>query len=161
LPDPFCLTPFATPVIPWSLLDSAKVPGGSAELRLLRRGTEFSIRLGTAELMNSRVCGSEQALANLACRRIGGRAAPHFLIGGLGMGFTLRAALAGLGAQARCTIAQRGTVIHGSWAENDSAITAEIERARDGAASSAPRARMWLNEQANTRRGEEDDWLND
>jgi spermidine synthase len=93
-------------VIPWSLLDSATVPGGSAELRLLQRGAEFSIRLGTTELMNSRRSGSEQALANLACQRVGDRAGPHFLIGGLGMGFTLRAALAGLGGQARCTVAE-------------------------------------------------------
>jgi len=93
-------------VIPWILLDSAKVPGGSAALRLLRRGAEFSIRLDTAELMNSRLNGSEQALADLACARLRDRTAPHVLIGGLGMGFTLRAALAALGPQARCTVAE-------------------------------------------------------
>ena len=93
-------------MIPWTLLGSAKVPGGSAELRLLQRGAEFSIRLDTAELMNSRISGSEQALAKLACERIRDPAAPHLLIGGLGMGFTLRAALAALGPQARCTVAE-------------------------------------------------------
>ena len=93
-------------MIPWILLDSAKVPGGSAALRLLRRGAEFSIRLDTAELMNSRLNGSEQALADLACARLRDRPAPHVLIGGLGMGFTLRAALAALGPQARCTVAE-------------------------------------------------------
>lgn len=93
-------------MIPWSLLDSAKVPGGTVELRLLQRGPEFSIRLGTAELMNSRINGSEQALANLACQKISDRAAPQLLIGGLGMGFTLRAALAGVGTGARCTVCE-------------------------------------------------------
>lgn len=92
-------------MIPWSLLDTARVPGGG-ELRLLRRGAEFSIRLDGNELMNSRLSGSEQALAALACERIQSRKAPVLLIGGLGMGFTLRAALAGLGAQARIVVAE-------------------------------------------------------
>jgi spermidine synthase len=90
---------------PWSLLDTAHVPGGG-ELRLMRRGAEFSIRLGTNELMNSRLSGSEEALATLACERIRGRESTQMLIGGLGMGFTLRAALAALGTQARITIAE-------------------------------------------------------
>ncbi|WP_187972671.1 hypothetical protein [Aquibium microcysteis] len=92
-------------MIPWIQLDSARVPGGG-ELRLKQRGGEFSIMLGTNELMNSRLSGSEEALAKLACARIGGRAAPHVLIGGLGMGFTLRAALAALGPGARVTVAE-------------------------------------------------------
>jgi spermidine synthase len=90
---------------PWSLLDTAHVPGGG-ELRLMRRGAEFSIRLGANELMNSRLSGSEEALATLACERIRGRESTQMLIGGLGMGFTLRAALAALGTQARITIAE-------------------------------------------------------
>jgi len=93
-------------VIPWVLLDSAPVPGGSSELRLLRRGAEFSIRLGRDELMNSRLSGSEEALATMACERIRSRKAPRLLIGGLGMGFTLRAALSSLGADARVTVAE-------------------------------------------------------
>jgi spermidine synthase len=93
-------------VIPWVLLDSAPVPGGSSELRLLRRGVEFSIRLGRDELMNSRLSGSEEALAALACARIRSRTAPRLLIGGLGMGFTLRAALSALGPDARVTVAE-------------------------------------------------------
>ena len=92
-------------MIPWSLLDTARVPGGG-ELRLLQRGAEFSIRLDQNELMNSRVSGSEAALATLACEKIGGRKQPHVLIGGLGMGFTLRAALAALGPEARITVAE-------------------------------------------------------
>jgi spermidine synthase len=92
-------------VIPWSLLDRAQVPGGS-ELRLLRRGAEFSIKLDKNELMNSRLSATEQALATIGCATIKSRARPHVLIGGLGMGFTLRAALAVLGPKARVTVAE-------------------------------------------------------
>src|SRR6056297_1719466 len=81
---------------PWVHLGTATAPGGGA-FRLLRRGDEFSIRLGVGvELMSSRQSGSEEALAQLAAQRIAGRRAPGFLIGGLGMGFTLRAAQAAL-----------------------------------------------------------------
>jgi spermidine synthase len=93
-------------VIPWSLLDSAHVPDGREELRLMRRGTEFSIKLGQSELMNSRLSGSEEALATIACERIRDRSEPRILIGGLGMGFTLRAALAALGPAARIVVAE-------------------------------------------------------
>jgi spermidine synthase len=72
----------------------------------MRRGAEFSIRLGSNELMNSRRGGSEQALATLACERIRARKRAEMLIGGLGMGFTLRAALAMLGSEARITVAE-------------------------------------------------------
>jgi spermidine synthase len=93
-------------VIAWSLIDTAPVPGGGDELRLMRRGAEFSIRLGHNELMNSRVGGSEAALATIACERIGAVKRPRLLIGGLGMGFTLRAALPVLGSQARIIVAE-------------------------------------------------------
>jgi spermidine synthase len=93
-------------VIPWSLIDTAQVPGAAGELRLMRRGAEFSIRLDGNELMNSRRVGSEQALAKIACEKIRARAQPQVLIGGLGMGFTLRAALAELGADARIIVAE-------------------------------------------------------
>lgn len=92
-------------MIPWSLLATAQVPDGG-ELRLMRRGAEFSIRLGHNELMNSRLVGSEEALATIACEKIRARKLPRILIGGLGMGFTLRAALAVLGAEARVTVAE-------------------------------------------------------
>jgi spermidine synthase len=93
-------------MIPWMQLDSAKIPGGREELRLKRRGSEFSIMLGANELMNSRLSGSEEALARLSCAKIGGRRQPKMLIGGLGMGFTLRAALAGLPADANVVVAE-------------------------------------------------------
>jgi len=92
-------------MLPWVQLDSATAPGGG-ELRLKQRGTEFSIMLGTNELMNSRLSGSEEALAKLSCERIGARRSPHMLIGGLGMGFTLRAALSELGPDAHVTVAE-------------------------------------------------------
>ena len=93
-------------MIPWLQIDSARVPGSEVELRLMQRGAEFSMKLGQNELMNSRLSGSEEALATLACRRIDAVKAPHLLIGGLGMGFTLRAALAVLGPKARITVAE-------------------------------------------------------
>lgn len=80
-------------MIPWVHLATATVPGGTTQLRLKQRGGEFSIMLGTNELMNSRLSGSEQALAELVAARIAAKAKPKVLIGGLGMGFTLRAAL--------------------------------------------------------------------
>ena len=91
---------------PWVLLDSAPVPDDGGELRLLRRGTEYSIMAGAIELMNSRLSGSEEALADLAFAKLKGVRAPTVLIGGLGMGFTLRAALAALPAEARVVVAE-------------------------------------------------------
>ena len=93
-------------MLPWIHLDSAPTPGGGT-LRLMRRGDEFSIRLeGGGELMNSRRSGSEEALATLAWARISERPAPRVLIGGLGMGFTLRAAQAVAGPETRLTVAE-------------------------------------------------------
>ena len=93
-------------MIPWLLIDSAVVPGAEVELRLKRRGDEFSMMLGDNELMNSRLSGSEEALATLTCRRIESVKRPNILIGGLGMGFTLRAALAVLGPEARIVVVE-------------------------------------------------------
>src|SRR3954452_15801439 len=93
-------------MIPWEKLDTTRIPGTEGELRLMRRGTEFSIMLGTNELMNSRLSGSEAALATLAAKKIEAVAKPHVLIGGLGMGFTLRAALAVLGGGARIVVSE-------------------------------------------------------
>ncbi|CDX42598.1 conserved hypothetical protein [Mesorhizobium plurifarium] len=93
-------------MIPWVQLDSARTPDGGQELRLKQRGDEFSIMLGANELMNSRLSGSEEALARLSCERIAGRKWPRLLIGGLGMGFTLRAALAAVDRGAAVTVAE-------------------------------------------------------
>lgn len=104
-------------MIPWIQLGKAPVPGGG-EVRLMRRGAEFSIRLGAKELMNSRLSGSEEALATLTCAKIHHRARPRILIGGLGMGFTLRAALAALGADARIEVAELIPAV-AQWAESE------------------------------------------
>ncbi|MEN3149852.1 hypothetical protein ABCW43_21360 [Neorhizobium sp. IRAMC:178] len=93
-------------MLPWIQLDRATIPGEGGELRLKQRGSEFSIMLGSTELMNSRLSGSEEALATLSCERIAGRKNAHMLIGGLGMGFTLRAALGVLPDDARVTVAE-------------------------------------------------------
>lgn len=91
---------------PRVLLDTAEIPNGGSELRLFQRGHEFSIMLGSNELMNSRLSGSEEALATLPCERLSDRTAPRLLIGGLGMGFTLRATLPLLGAKAEIIVAE-------------------------------------------------------
>ena len=83
-------------MIPLEQLATAQVPGGE-ELRLMRRGKDFMIVLDRNELMNSRMSGSEEALAEMTAGRLGNRPRQHWLIGGYGMGFTLRAALRRLG----------------------------------------------------------------
>jgi len=93
-------------LIPWVHLDTAAIPGEQEPLRLKRRGDEFSMMVGTTELMNSRQRGSEQALATLTCARLRDRPRARILIGGLGMGFTLRAALDALGPAARVVVAE-------------------------------------------------------
>ena len=92
----------------FELLGTAIIPGKGTELRLLQRNEEFSIRIAgkPGELMNSRLHGSEDALATLACERITDISAPRVLIGGLGMGFTLAAALGALGDAAEVTVAE-------------------------------------------------------
>src|SRR5215213_9673092 len=90
---------------PRELIATAVVPGGD-ELRLFRRGDDFMIVLGSNELMSSRMRGSEEALAVMTCARLGNRTAPHLLIGGYGMGFTLRTALQVLPPRASLTVAE-------------------------------------------------------
>jgi spermidine synthase len=93
-------------VIPWELVSTARVPGADGELKLYRRGDEFAIRIGGAELMNSEVHASEDALAEAACERLPDRTRPRILVGGLGMGFTVATALRQLGARAKVVVAE-------------------------------------------------------
>ena len=93
-------------MIPWELLDSTIVPGEGSELHLYRRGDEFSIKARHCELMNSRTHGSEDALAERVCQQLAARSRPRILIGGLGMGYTLAAALAQLGSDAEVVVAE-------------------------------------------------------
>ena len=90
---------------PRELIGTAKIAGG-VELRLFRHGDDHVIMVENNELMSSRVGGSEEALALMTCERLGARAAPHLLIGGYGMGFTLRATLGVLAANGRVTVAE-------------------------------------------------------
>ncbi len=90
---------------PREFVGAASVPGG-VELRLFRHGDDHVIMVDNNELMSSRVGGSEEALALMTCERLGARAAPQLLIGGYGMGFTLRAALGVLDADGRATVAE-------------------------------------------------------
>jgi spermidine synthase len=87
------------------LIGTAWVPDG-VELRLLRNEDDFAIVLERNELMSSDMHASEQALATMTCERLEAGDAPQLLIGGYGMGFTLRAALAVLGKDASVTIAE-------------------------------------------------------
>jgi spermidine synthase len=86
-------------------LATAQVPGGE-ELRLFRRDRDYMIVLDRNELMNSRMSGSEEQLATLTVARLKNRTNPRILIGGYGMGFTLRAALAVLPAGAKVVVAE-------------------------------------------------------
>ncbi|MBN2429560.1 MAG: hypothetical protein JXK94_14595 [Deltaproteobacteria bacterium] len=94
-------------MIPWKLIDTTQIPGNAGELQLHQRNTEFSISIvGGPVLMSTRAHGSEDALGELACSKIAGRARPRVLIGGLGMGFTLAAALSVLGTNAEVVVAE-------------------------------------------------------
>lgn len=95
----------------WKLLGEALIPGtepGSGQTMYLYQGKDdFSIKLGRGqELMNSRKHGSEDALGELPCRRLKNSRQAKVLIGGMGMGFTLAAALRSTGSEAEITVAE-------------------------------------------------------
>jgi len=89
---------------PQVLIDQATTPDGK-ELVLYERDGVFTIRVDGFELMSSRAHGSEEDMADLAFAHLGG-GAPRILVGGLGMGFTLRAVLNGLPPNGRVTVAE-------------------------------------------------------
>lgn len=92
---------------PWNLIDSSEIPANGGELRLYRRADDYTIMLvGNGELMSSRTHGSEDALAELGCHHLLNSAKPRVLIGGLGIGFTLAAALAQLREEAEVVVAE-------------------------------------------------------
>ena len=91
---------------PWQLLGRAQIPGEGAELVLYRRDSEFSLRVDNQELMNSRVHGSEEAMSTLGCQHLAKRPSARVLIGGLGMGYSLRTALDILGEDAQVVVAE-------------------------------------------------------
>lgn len=90
--------------LPIELIDTADIPGGG-QLSLRRRGDDFAIEYGDTQLMVSWVSQSEQALATLAWQRVS-KVNAQLLIGGLGMGFTLVAALAALPADASVVVSE-------------------------------------------------------
>ncbi|MDH2152479.1 spermidine synthase, partial [Sphingobium yanoikuyae] len=90
--------------LPIITVDIADIPGGG-QLHLLQCGTEFSIQFGDDELMGSRDHESEKALARLTQERLAQRDG-DILIGGLGMGFTLGAALDAWSQSATITVAE-------------------------------------------------------
>ena len=92
-------------MIPWEQLGRVLVPGG-VELSLHRRDQEYVIRVNGYPLMGSREHGSEDSLAHLGCAGLRDKAKPRVLIGGLGMGYTVRAALDVLGPQAAVDVAE-------------------------------------------------------
>ncbi|OFA31098.1 hypothetical protein BAE46_08980 [Glaciecola punicea] len=95
-------------MIPWVYLGKAIIPNNGGELTLSRRDEEFSIKLSgiRGELMNSRVYNSEQELATLGCAHISTTKNAHVLVGGLGMGYTLAAALGATNNSATVTVAE-------------------------------------------------------
>jgi spermidine synthase len=77
-------------MIPWVIVDAETAPGGT-RLELARRGTEWEVRADRATLMSNRAHGSEDALPRLALREV--PRATRVLLGGLGLGYSLRATL--------------------------------------------------------------------
>jgi spermidine synthase len=92
-------------VKPWKLLGEASTPDGH-EMRLIARDGEFVILLDGKTLMSSRLHGSEEELALAACPPVSDRKKPTVLVGGLGMGFTLRATLNLLPADATVVVSE-------------------------------------------------------
>jgi len=92
-------------VRPWELLGETRTPDGE-DMRLTRQGSEYVILAGGKPLMSSRMHGSEEALAAFGCRDARARDEPCVLVGGLGMGFTLRATLDVLPAAATVVVAE-------------------------------------------------------
>ncbi len=94
----------------WELIDSTEVPGGQSYMRLMRRGDELVIRVDGRELMSTRMHGSEDALADLAIDALGKQTKTptnyRILIGGMGIGFTLAAALKRVSSKSQITVAE-------------------------------------------------------
>ncbi len=92
----------------WTLLDTANIPNNNDELRLFQRADDFSIHLKgvRGELMNSRMHCSELALAELGCAHIQGMGNTKVLVGGMGMGFTLGAALKATSISSQVIVAE-------------------------------------------------------
>lgn len=91
-------------MIPLVAVEKVTTPIG--EMILSRRGNDYTIRVSGIELMSSMNHRSEDEIGRLACAALAGVAAPRILIGGLGLGYTLRAALDALGPKAKVDISE-------------------------------------------------------
>jgi spermidine synthase len=92
-------------VKPTTQIATAKSPDGT-DITLYEHDGDFLIRAGRGDLMTSRESWSELELARLACARLDRAREPVVLIGGLGMGYTLRMALNLLAADAKVVVAE-------------------------------------------------------
>ena len=97
-------------MIKWELIDSAEIPGTASYMSLMRRGHELVIRVDERDLMSNRTHGSEEALADLVIDRLekGATKKPDLrvLIGGMGIGYTLAAALKRVGKNSEVVVAE-------------------------------------------------------
>ena len=113
----------------WQVLDRVATEEGALELRH-REGGEYLITIGGRILMNSALHRTEVAVAELACREVADRKQPKVLVGGLGMGFTLRAALDALPQSATVVVAELQPEVV-DWCRGPLAhLTAEATRDR-------------------------------
>lgn len=90
---------------PWILIETAATPDGGV-IALYRHDQSYTIRINGQELMSTHHHASEEALATLTCRPLAAHTQARVLIGGLGFGYTLRAALSALGADAHVVVAE-------------------------------------------------------
>ena len=97
----------------WDLVDEAAIPHDDATMYLRRRGNAWGIWVDDRQLMTNRLHGSEDALADLACDRLSELETARILVGGLGMGFTLAAALRRVGADGNVTVAELVPAVEG------------------------------------------------
>ena len=127
-------------MIPRERLASARIPGGG-EMTLYRRGNDHMILVDREELMSSRMSGSEEALATITAERLGPKPGQRWLVGGYGMGFTLRAALKALPRDAEVVVAELVPEIV-DWAKGPMA-------AMTGGSLTDPRTRIVIDDVAN------------
>ena len=126
-------------MIPWTVLEGVQTPEGKLELR--RRGErDFLMTVAGRVLMTSQHHRSEDALSELACDALGRKSRPRILLGGLGMGFSLRAALDRLrkkAVQAGGGISQgtedailpdKGLILPDNIAQADAIVEDEVQR---------------------------------
>lgn len=126
-------------MLPWVKLGETTMPGGGV-MTLMQCGSEFSIMSGVITLMNNRQNHSEEQLARLLADRVGARPKARILIGGLGMGFTLRAALQCFAADSEIVVSELVPEVV-AWARGPLAVL-------HGTSLNDPRVRIHLGDVA-------------